>query len=66
VEAAGTTPAKCQKKTTTPEEAFKTYCQLVEKPEVNCASTLGCAYLNSACTQFAGCSAYVKTTTPEC
>ena len=52
VEASGTTPAKCQKRTATPEEAIKAYCQLVEKPETNCASTFGCAYLNSACTHF--------------
>ncbi|CAD8113351.1 unnamed protein product [Paramecium primaurelia] len=67
VAAAGTTPAKCQKKTTVdPVASFKPYCELVDKPETNCAKTLGCAYVDSKCTHFAGCPAYVKTTTTDC
>ncbi|CAD8113555.1 unnamed protein product [Paramecium primaurelia] len=67
VAAAGTTAAKCQKKTTVdPVASFKPYCELVDKPETNCAKTLGCAYIDSKCTHFAGCPAYVKTTTTDC
>ncbi|CAK61922.1 unnamed protein product (macronuclear) [Paramecium tetraurelia] len=67
VAASGTTAAKCQKKTTVdPVASFKPYCELVDKPETNCAKTLGCAYVESKCTHFTGCPAYVKTTTTDC
>ncbi|CAD8194464.1 unnamed protein product [Paramecium octaurelia] len=67
VAAQGTTAAKCQKKTIVdPVTYFKPYCELVDKPETNCAKTLGCAYIDSKCTHFAGCQAYVKTTTTDC
>nr|CAA59447.1 alpha-51D-immobilization antigen [Paramecium tetraurelia] len=67
VAASGTTAAKCQKKTTVdPVASFKPYCELVDKPETNCAKTLGCAYVDSKCTHFTGCQAYVKTTTTDC
>ncbi|CAK67723.1 unnamed protein product (macronuclear) [Paramecium tetraurelia] len=66
IAAVGTTAAKCQKKTGTQQGTFKPYCELVDKPETNCWKTLGCAYLDSKCVHFAGCSAYVKTTVSEC
>ncbi|CAD8211577.1 unnamed protein product [Paramecium octaurelia] len=67
VAASGTTAAKCQKKTTVdPVASFKPYCELVDKPEANCAKTFGCAYVDSKCTHFTGCPAYVKTTTTDC
>ncbi|CAD8176792.1 unnamed protein product [Paramecium pentaurelia] len=67
VAAAGTTAAKCQKKTRVdPVASFKPYCELVDKPEINCAKILGSAFIDSKCTQFAGCPAYVKTTTTDC
>ncbi|CAD8197619.1 unnamed protein product [Paramecium pentaurelia] len=67
IAASGTTPAKCQKKTTVdPVSSFKPYCKLIEKPETNCAKTLDCAYVDLKCTHFTGCQAYVKTTTTDC
>ncbi|CAK67224.1 unnamed protein product (macronuclear) [Paramecium tetraurelia] len=67
VAASGTTAAKCQKKTTVdPVASFKPFCELVDKPETNCAKTFGCAYVDSKCTHFTGCPAYVKTTTTDC
>ncbi|CAK77691.1 unnamed protein product, partial (macronuclear) [Paramecium tetraurelia] len=67
VAASETTPAKCQKKTTIdPVASFKPYCEIVDKPETNCAKTFGCAYADSKCTHFTGCPAYVKTTTTDC
>ncbi|CAD8055987.1 unnamed protein product [Paramecium sonneborni] len=59
--------AKCQKKDLETEQGtFKSYCELIEKPEINCSKTLGCAYLDQKCLHFAGCSAYVKTSLQEC
>ncbi|CAD8175771.1 unnamed protein product [Paramecium pentaurelia] len=67
VAASGTTPAKCQKKTTVdPVTSFKPYCELIDKPETNCAKTFGCAYVDMKCTHFTGCQAYVQTTTTNC
>ncbi|TNV71507.1 hypothetical protein FGO68_gene15846 [Halteria grandinella] len=60
----GTTAGSCA---TTPKAADPTaYCPGVENPGTNCAKTYGCAYLDSKCTHFAGCSAYVKGTTSDC
>ncbi|CAD8148182.1 unnamed protein product [Paramecium pentaurelia] len=67
VAASGTTPGKCQKKTTVdPVTSFKPYCELIDKPETDCAKTFGCSYIDMKCTHFTGCQAYIKTTTTDC
>jgi hypothetical protein len=54
------TAGKCQLKTTA------TYVEYCSTLTTGCASELGCAYVDSKCTHFTGCSAYIKTTTAEC
>ncbi|TNV71570.1 hypothetical protein FGO68_gene4687 [Halteria grandinella] len=44
----------------------KTYTAYCPGLTTCCASTYGCANVDSKCTHFAGCSAYVKTSTTEC
>ncbi|CAD8212117.1 unnamed protein product [Paramecium pentaurelia] len=57
---------KCEEANYKPIQNYTPYCELVDQPEINCAQTLGCAYINSKCTHFTGCQAYVKTTTADC
>lgn len=61
-----TTTGKCETTTTTTEPVPQTYCETISEPEKNCAKTTGCAYVDSKCTHFTGCSAYVKTTNLDC
>ncbi|CAK67226.1 unnamed protein product (macronuclear) [Paramecium tetraurelia] len=62
----GNTAAKCQLVNKVVIQKYTPYCELVDKPEINCAKTLGCAYVESKCTHFTGCPAYVKTKTTDC
>lgn len=50
----------------TPPVTFQAYCDTIVDPATMCAKTFGCAYVDSKCTHFTGCTAYVKTTVSEC
>ncbi|CAD8182431.1 unnamed protein product [Paramecium octaurelia] len=47
-------------------EGNVSFCQSVLNPEQNCNKVKGCAYYNSTCTIFTGCSAYFLHTTIDC
>lgn len=51
--------ASCGILTTPPIVA---HCPSIAEPATNCWKTLGCAYVDSKCTHFTGCTAYIKTT----
>ncbi|CAD8082118.1 unnamed protein product [Paramecium primaurelia] len=42
------------------------YCKSILNPAQNCSKVKGCAYFNSSCTFFTGCSAYFFHTTFDC
>ena len=59
-----TTTSLCSKKDTGTTSTVG-YCQLITEA-ATCAKTKGCAYVDSACAIFAGCSAYKGATDSEC